>query len=429
MKNSPRIHARRVLQGGAAFVAFGALGLASAMPAHADTYGWGYASALGGGDGTVAQTPITQGDSVSESFSTGIGDWLTVQGTTTAKVDAQGASATTVIDRADILITVENIEDILDPEDDEDDDDEDEPEDDTEDDDTDEDGDDESEDEDPDQGEDDGSQGGDEGGSEGENGSGGGEDGTGTVPGDGGENGSGGGEAPNENVEDDDEGLPGSGEESPGGDDEEKVTTDSADVIVLDEENSDLVDGSSTVIIECTITGISVTTTQSWDGEVTHNVDAGRFDTAPVLYSSEDGDEVELTLQPAVSEGVVTTEAGGFVWNDAYTLLYMNFLIDDEFINGYSIAESFAGITTGVIDDGQGGEGGEGGDTSKTPTGDRDPSTLPKTEARGSEPLAQTGTPLLGLIAAGAAITAGGGAAAFLARRKKNTEAVATDEG
>ncbi|WP_017579339.1 hypothetical protein [Nocardiopsis valliformis] len=35
--------------------------------------------------------------------------------------------------------------------------------------------------------------------------------------------------------------------------------------------------------------------------------------------------------------------------------------------------------------------------------------------------LARTGVPVVGLIAAGAAVTAGGGAAAYLARRRKNT--------
>lgn len=115
MKNA-RVSARRVLQGGAAFAALGALGLATAMPAYADTYGWGYASAVGG-EG-ASETYVTQDQTISNSFSSGIGGWLTVDGTTTATVNADGASATTVIDTARILITLDDLEDILDPEED-----------------------------------------------------------------------------------------------------------------------------------------------------------------------------------------------------------------------------------------------------------------------------------------------------------------------
>lgn len=60
--------------------------IATVMPAHADTYGWGHASAVGG-DG-VSETCITQERTVSDSFSGGIGGRPTVDGTTTATADA-----------------------------------------------------------------------------------------------------------------------------------------------------------------------------------------------------------------------------------------------------------------------------------------------------------------------------------------------------
>ncbi|QRN81008.1 MAG: LPXTG cell wall anchor domain-containing protein, partial [Nocardiopsis sp. BM-2018] len=68
-----------------------------------------------------------------------------------------------------------------------------------------------------------------------------------------------------------------------------------------------------------------------------------------------------------------------------------------------------------------------GGDDKTPPQKERDKDTLPKTEAKDAEPLAQTGSPLVGLIAAGAAIAAGGGAAAYLARRKKKNGEEATE--
>ncbi|GHC96050.1 hypothetical protein GCM10007079_48170 [Nocardiopsis terrae] len=408
MKNAPRITARRVLQGGAAFAALGALSLATAMPAHADTYGWAYASAIGGQGSS--ETYITQEQTVSNPFSTTIGDWLVVEGTTTATVNADGATATTVIDSAKVSVTAENVEDILDPEDedsDEDDDSDEDPE-----------GDDLDEDETPEDNE-----GGDS------------EDGTdeGTDP----EGGEGSGDPSEEPAEDPTE----EPAEEPSQAPTEEPTgapSDSAEVIELDEENSELVDGSETVILEGTITGITVTTTQSWDGEVSHHADEGTFKPEPTVFSGDDGEELVLNIQPSVNQGVVQTEDAGFHWNDAYTNLYMNFLVDDEFVAGYPLAESAAGITTGAVDNGDDGDDGTGddgngdgdeGDDKNPPQKERDEDTLPKTDPKDAQPLAQTGSPVAGLIAAGAAIAAGGGAAAYLARRrKKNDEVAETNE-
>lgn len=407
MKNA-RVSARRVLQGGAAFAALGALGLATAMPAYADTYGWGYASAVGG-EG-ASETYVTQDQTISNSFSSGIGGWLTVDGTTTATVNADGASATTVIDTARILITLDDLEDILDPEEDAEE--EKTEEDDSENDDTDEtDGPDDT----------DLGNGGDDGN----------DDGASQDP----------GGPPSESVE------PGEDTVTPAPDTDpepsptpepseapetdadgaantadENVDNASDDVIELNEENSELVDGGDTVVIEATVSGATVSTSQSWGGDVSHDAFEGTVSLPDEVSALSNGEEVTVEVLPVVDQGVVQTEDAGFLWNDAYTNLYLAFSVDGEIVNGYTIAESAAGITTGAADGGGDTGGGEEGDD-KTPPKERDEDTLPKTDvedAKDAEPLATTGSPVIGLIAAGAAIAAGGGAAAYLARRKKN---------
>lgn len=203
---------------------------------------------------------------------------------------------------------------------------------------------------------------------------------------------------------------------------DENVDNASDDVIELNEENSELVDGGDTVVIEATVSGATVSTSQSWGGDVSHDAFEGTVSLPDEVSALSNGEEVTVEVLPVVDQGVVQTEDAGFLWNDAYTNLYLAFSVDGEIVNGYTIAESAAGITTGAADGGGDTGGGEEGDD-KTPPKERDEDTLPKTDvedAKDAEPLATTGSPVIGLIAAGAAIAAGGGAAAYLARRKKN---------
>ncbi|SIO91253.1 hypothetical protein BQ8420_30805 [Nocardiopsis sp. JB363] len=165
-----------------------------------------------------------------------------------------------------------------------------------------------------------------------------------------------------------------------------------------------------------------MSTSQSWGGDVSHDAFEGTVSLPDEVSALSNGEEVTVEVLPVVDQGVVQTEDAGFLWNDAYTNLYLAFSVDGEIVNGYTIAESAAGITTGAADGGGDTGGGEEGDD-KTPPKERDEDTLPKTDvedAKDAEPLATTGSPVIGLIAAGAAIAAGGGAAAYLARRKKN---------
>ncbi|GAA1073333.1 LPXTG cell wall anchor domain-containing protein [Nocardiopsis metallicus] len=404
MKNTPRFTARRVFQGSAAFAAFGALSLAAALPAYADgeTYGWAAASAAGGQD--ALESHITQEQSESGTFDASIGSWLNVSGTTSIQVDENGAQASAAIENGRIVLTEGDLEDVLSVEVGEGDDGDDT--DDTDDDD-DESGDESGDDESGDDGEGDGTGGGDdESGDDGEgDGTGGGDDESGDD-----------GEGDGTDGGDDESGDDTDGE---GGADEEDLQESASSVIELDESNTVLTDGGDTVVFDDTFTG-SVTTTQSWDGDVTHestpeignSAHLGRFKT------DVDGEDVTVDVVLAAFGGEEQNVDSGYEWDDAYTFLTLNFAVDGEYVSGFPVAESMAGITTGVHDDGQGGDGGGGGDDRTPPK--RDENNVPKPDPKEAD-LAQTGTPVLGLIAAGTAIAAGGGAAAYLARRKKNS--------
>ncbi|MBR8745198.1 LPXTG cell wall anchor domain-containing protein, partial [Nocardiopsis sp. MG754419] len=211
---------------------------------------------------------------------------------------------------------------------------------------------------------------------------------------------------------------PSTPEDDATGDDETSADTAAAESIDLDEEGTELVDGGDTIVIEATISGASVSTSQSWDGNVAHDAFEGELTLPGDISTLSDGEEITVEVVPVVDQGVVQVEDAGYLWNDAYTNLYLAFSVDGEVVNGYPLAESAAGITTAVADGG--GEGDDGSGDDKTPPRERDKDTLPATDVKDAEPLAQTGSPIIGLIAAGAAIAAGGGAAAYLARRKKN---------
>ncbi|GAA1468869.1 LPXTG cell wall anchor domain-containing protein [Nocardiopsis exhalans] len=397
MKSTPRFTARRVFQGGAAFAAFGALSLAAALPAYADgeTYGWASASAAGGQDRLESQ--ITQQQSESGTFDASVGSWLNVSGTTSVLVDDNGAQAGAVVESGRIVLTEGDLEDVLSVEagDGEGDDD------------TDGEG---GEGDDTDGEGDDGT--GDDSDGEGDDGTGDDSDGEGDddTDGEGGEG-----------DDTDGEGDDGTGDDTGGeGDTDDEELQDSASgVIELDVNNTVLTDGADTIVFEDTFTG-SVTTTQTWDGDVTHEStpEIGDSEHLGRFQAELDGENVTVDVVLAAFGGEEQNTDSGFEWDDAYTFLTLNFAIDGEYVSGFPVAESMAGITTGVHGGDDGGDnGGDSGGDDKTPP-NRSEDNVPKPDPKEAD-LAQTGSPVLGLIAAGAAITAGGGAAAYLARRKK----------
>ncbi|MFV2199157.1 LPXTG cell wall anchor domain-containing protein, partial [Nocardiopsis sp. LOL_012] len=203
------------------------------------------------------------------------------------------------------------------------------------------------------------------------------------------------------------------------------------DFVPLDETNSETVDNSGELLIQEDFSA-EVSVDQTWDLEVTHGATPG----GPVDLGSFSGEikgqETEITVGLFPYGDTEETTDSGYHWNDAFTELILVFVVDEEIVEYAPLATAIAGITTGSVGEGDGGDGGEGdgGEDQNTPEEtERDEETLPKADPMTDEPLAQTGSPIGGFIAAGAAIAVGGGAAAFLARRRKADNAsVSSDE-
>ncbi|WP_051415855.1 LPXTG cell wall anchor domain-containing protein [Nocardiopsis sp. CNT312] len=372
--------ARRIVQGGATFAALGALGIATAMPAGAEPYGWAYASANGADH--WAETHITASESVSTPFSGGLGGWLTYSGTATAVVDSEGAHGTTELEGS-ITLTRGDVEPFFE----------------------------------------DGEPGTEPSGEPSEVPS--------EVPsGDPTE------EASEASAEEATE--PGAPVETPSEAPPEEASEPEAEEAApeepagteLDETSSETVDGGSEILIQEDFSA-EVSVDQTWDLEVTHGATPG----GPVDLGSFSGEikgqETEITVGLFPYGDTEETTASDYHWNDAFTELILVFVVDEEIVEYTSLATAIAGITTGSVDEGEGeGDGGTGegdGEDQNTPEEtERGEETLPKADPMTDEPLAQTGSPIGGFVAAGAAIAVGGGAAAFLARRRKADNASAS---
>ncbi|CAL9511732.1 hypothetical protein SUDANB121_03672 [Nocardiopsis dassonvillei] len=379
MKTTSKIAARRIIQGGAAFAALGALSIATALPAAADVeqYGWAYAASEGG-----AGFVETQDGTASDSFSVDYG-WASWSGTTTASVGADGVRSTVEVPSVRIQITVTDVEDDeleKEEEKDEETDEEVEPTEEPTEEPTDTDGDD--------------SEGDDTSGGEGGEA----EEPAPTAPAEGGT------ETPVE--------TPESSPEAEGGADAD------ATVLQLDETNSETVADSDEILVEATITGISVSTFKSWDGSVSYSINEGTVSnvTAP--------EGVNLTVTPDSYQWEETTDFEGYLWDDAYAILDYDLKVDGELVDYITVAET--GVGTLTLNEGENPDPGEEKPRPEQPSkpegDDKKPAVKP------SEALATTGSPIGGLIAAGAAIAAGGGAAAYLARRKKTAAVEAPAE-
>lgn len=419
MKNT-RVTARRILQGGAAFAALGALSIATALPAAAETeyYGWAYAS-VGNWEGVA----VSYDGTTTNSYSGSVGNWLTFSGTSSATVGGDGVTATATVDTARLQITVSDVEEIVEENLDE----EPEPTEETEEPEAEESPAPEGEETEP--GVDDGQP---------EDGGTGGGEGTGGEGADGGETGgdenTGGGETGGEGTGGETD-TPEAPETSPAPE-TDPATASEAETLVLDEESAELVSGSDAIVLDATLSGVTTTTTQSWDGEVSHSADVADI-SYPEVVTLDSGEQVAVLIDLESYEYVeeYADEENGVTWNDAYTGFAVTFTVDGAEAPFYyvDLAESLASVGAAEIGDGGGDNGGDDGDDKPAPTHPED-----KTEKKpqpekleNAESLAQTGSPIAGLIAAGAAIAAGGGLAAYFARRKKNTadSAAETSEG
>lgn len=421
LKNT-RVTARRILQGGAAFAALGALSIATALPAAAETeyYGWAYAS-VGNWEGVA----VSYDGTTTNSYSGSVGNWLTFSGTSSATVGADGVTATATVDTARLQITVSDVEEIVEDNLDEEADDEETTDEETE----------EPEAEESPAPEGDGTEGDDteDGGTDGDEGA----DGDGNTGGEtGGDEGTGGETGGDGNTDGGTE-VPEEPETSPAPE-TDPATASEPETLVLDEESTDLVSGSDEIVLDATLSGVTTTTTQSWDGEVSHSADVADI-SYPEVVTLDSGEQIAVVIDLESYEYVeeYTDEEYGVSWNDAYTGFAVTFTADGAEAPFYyvDLAESLASVGTAEVGDGgdNGGDNGDDGDDKPAPTHPEDDTEKkPQPEKlENAESLAQTGSPVAGLIAAGAAIAAGGGAAAYFARRKKNSadSAAETSEG
>ncbi|MFJ9555619.1 cell wall protein [Nocardiopsis sp. NPDC101807] len=390
MKNT-RVTARRILQGGAAFAALGALGVATALPAAADTrtVGWAHANVADGYG--IAETYITpQGESSGDSgsFSGALDEYLSIEASTFVAIDGNGVTATTTVSSATLRLTAADVEEIIAEAEDE------------------EAGDEESDaDDDPSDTpseEPQGEPGDDES----------------TAPGEG----DGDAGTPPAEPTDPPAETPETPEvpETPAADDGEVSGEEAAAPLVeLEADDIELSSGSDEIVLSATISGASVTTIQSWGGAVSHRIDPGT-----VGYEVNEIDAV--VGAPYQDQGTYTSDDAGFDWDDAYTALLVDISVPGQpEVGTYALGVTYASVGVTADDagngggDGDGGDGG-GGDDKTPPSRDAEELPEPKPEPKPTEALATTGSPLAGLIAAGAAIAAGGGAAAYFARRRKS---------
>ncbi len=424
------------MQAGATFAALGALTVATAVPANAGVYqyGWAGANVAGNWDSWASSTDVTMHESSdSDSFSVAVDDYLTIDAETSASVNAQGATATTVVNSARLQVTTDDLDAILEEaeeSDDEDDEETDEPS--------------EEPSSTPSEGgtdtEGDGET--DSDGSEGEGSEGDDAEGDGSDDSEGSEGSEGDGEAPSPSPTAEPGEGDGASDESASDDEEAEESAPEAEqtqepeaagadeVVTLDETNSELTDGGDEVVLDVTISGMTITTTQTWGGEVSRSFEPGSVSESVNLLDAE----VDIFSDEGVDE--MTDE--GVVWSDAYTVGLVTFTVPEVAYATYPLGVTYASVTDemyegGEGDGGQDGDGNGGQDGSgdegddKNPPAEREKPEPKPEQQRSVEPLAQTGSPVVGLIAAGAAVAAGGGLAAFFARRKKTATAAADE--
>ncbi|MBR8745200.1 DNA primase [Nocardiopsis sp. MG754419] len=115
MRRTRSITARRVLQGSAAFVGFGALSLAAAMPAQADTVLYGSATASVYGQETYLEgTPQGEEGAAGDHFAVEAETFLTLDAETDVRVDAAGVHSTVTVNSAHARLTLEDVLGIID---------------------------------------------------------------------------------------------------------------------------------------------------------------------------------------------------------------------------------------------------------------------------------------------------------------------------
>ncbi|MFV2198044.1 hypothetical protein [Nocardiopsis sp. LOL_012] len=389
MDHTAPLTARRIIRSGAAFAAFGALTVVAAAPAHAGVYHYGWAGANVAADWAWSSTTgVTTGDdSDSDGFHVAVADYLTVKaGTSAAVISGMGSTSTTAVEEARLQFTADDFEGLLDdlPESPSP-----------------------SASESPDAS---------PGASPSESPS----PGITEVPTDPSAD-PGASESPRTELTEvpvDPSGDPSTSESprteltevpvDPSGDPSVSPSgpelTEVSGALRLGGDSAALAGGGDEIVLDVTVSGMSVTTTQTWSGEVTHSFEAGAV--------TENVDLLDASVSVFEQTGVLEDTTDGVAWTDAYTVGLLTLTVPETAEFTHPLAVAYASVSEELH------ESGEGDD--KQPPPERDePEPRPEQQPHAT-PLAQTGSPIGGFVAAGAAIALGGGAAVFLARGRRS---------
>lgn len=219
--------------------------------------------------------------------------------------------------------------------------------------------------------------------------------------------------------------------------------------------------GSDELLLQASFTGTEIEAVQDWAGDRKFSHDPGTGS----VEVNELGAEISLVTEEAPwSDTLMDSDLGRVeLWGGVQTLDMVVTFPEEGFSVSYEVGETIVASDTepgapeepgggeepggedgesgGEEPGGEGGTGGEGDDGTEDGSGqdgdsgdvddtndadDRDSSETGAGNGSGG-PLAQTGSPVAGLIAAGAVIAAGGGAAVYVARRRKNASASAEE--
>lgn len=236
--------------------------------------------------------------------------------------------------------------------------------------------------------------------------------------------------------------------------------------------------GSDEPLLRASFTGTQIEAVQNWAGDREFSHEPG----TESVEVNELGAEISLSVDEAPWSDTLRDSDLGRVelWGGVQTLDMVVTFPDEGFSVSYGVGETIVASDTEPAAPEEPGDGGEGpGDGGEDP-GSEGPDEEPGGEDPGSEapgdgedgsgggdegtedgngedgddgaagdvdeadgrdpseagaangsggPLAQTGSPVAGLIAAGAAIAAGGGAAVYVTRRRRNASATVGEAG
>lgn len=202
-----------------------------------------------------------------------------------------------------------------------------------------------------------------------------------------------------------------------------------AAVVELDEDTATPVSAGDDIVLDADFTGVWLRLQQSWTGGPVYEFDEGETS----FSVNEYGAEISFSTEEVLWED---RYQGEYLWGAAHFVEMVVEFPEQGLAVTYPLGQTWVGSPfEPTVDNGGGEEGSEGGENgngseeggSGGEDGDGEASEgKPSAPVdRSTDALPRTGSPVVGLIAAGTAIALGGGAAAYLARRKKKQDAAA----